>query len=234
MGRRLRPAPVLPRRAGRRGVFAPDGHAADPGLRRLPQLLPRGARPGRRDGQPAARGRVQGRGRGLHRRRSVARVPGRQPRGVRRPVGHLHPGRREGPQAAGRHHRCADRRPAAAPRRGRGRRREDGARREARRQADDPRPGARPDGRAWREVRGRQVVPPGRVRALPRAPGAEVHRRRHRRGGGRGRHRRRCGAGRRGGRALHRGPDPPGAARRQGQGRGAARELPGAARTARN
>ena len=72
LGLRLRPAPVLPRRARRRGAAAPDGQGLPRGLRALPQLLQGRARPARRHRQPEAGRHLQERGRAVHRERSVA------------------------------------------------------------------------------------------------------------------------------------------------------------------
>jgi len=50
--RPVRPEALPGGLARQRGVRAPDGHGHDRGLWRAPQLLPRRARQGRRDGQP--------------------------------------------------------------------------------------------------------------------------------------------------------------------------------------
>ena len=193
----------------------------------LPQLLQGRARPARHQRQPEAGRHLQERGRAVHRERAVAGIARGRRVAVRRAVVRLHRRGREGAQAAGRQHRARHRRTAAALCRGRRRRREAGAEREAGRRPEDPRRAARAARRARREGRRAQDVPPGLVRRIPRAPEAEGDRRCGRRGRRRGRDRRRPRAARRRRRAVDVGADPQGARRRPHQGDRAARQFAG-------
>ena len=167
LGRQLRPAPVLPRGACRRGLPAPARHGAHRRPWRLPQLLPRCARQARHHGQPDRVGTYKSAAEPyIDNAPSAARSRPIVP--LRRAVGRLHrrgrgarascaPGSR---CAASTSCRSASPRPTAIRRGWRFRRSWSTAlkTRDELRAADD---------RARRAGRAQQKLPPGLVRRLP-------------------------------------------------------------------
>ena len=214
LGLELRPAPVLHRRARRRGAAASDGHGVPAGFG--------GYRNYYRDALDKVGVRVnllrvgtlQELRRGLHRQRPVARVARGRQLSATATCGP------PTPTASRRRASCRpardgnDRRAAAAPGRGRRRRRQAGAGRQAGRRPEDARRAARADDRARRRTTD-EARPSARcsfesylAASRPRATG-----RRGRRGRRRRRDRRRPGAGRHGRRPVDGRADPQGARR---------------------
>ena len=227
LGLGLRPAPVLRRRARRRGLPASARHGLHRRLREPAQLLQGRARQARRHRQRRPRRHLQERGRAVHRQRAVgAGARGRQA-ALRRSLEDVRRRGREGEEASRRIDHARHRRGAAAPRRGRRRRCQARARRKARRRAEDARRAAHADDRARREGRRREHLSPDLVRRLPRPRPAARHGRCDRRRRRRGRDRRRPGAGGNDRRPVDRQPDQEGARQQGREGAGPARRLAG-------